>query len=158
MSATSNVVPAKKNSALQAILWGGVIAGILDISVAFIRWGHPVRLLQGIAGGLLGRAASLQGGMATATLGLAFHFSIAFSAASVYYLASRKLVFLHERPVVWGLFYGVAVYMFMSWVVVPLSALPKSTAPFSMTSLVLSLLTHMFCVGLPIALANRRYA
>jgi len=54
--------------------------------------------------------------------------------------------------------YGVAVYMFMSWVVVPLSALPKSKAPFSLTGLVLSLLTHMFCVGLPIALAVRRHA
>jgi hypothetical protein len=60
--------------------------------------------------------------------------------------------------VVWGFLYGIAVYMFMSWVVIPLSALPESKAPFSLTALVLSLLTHMFCVGLPIALAVRRYS
>ena len=48
--------------------------------------------------------------------------------------------------------------MFMSWLVVPLSAFPKSKAPFSLAAQVLSLLTHMFCVGLPIALAVRRYA
>jgi hypothetical protein len=48
--------------------------------------------------------------------------------------------------------------MFMSWVVIPLSALPKSKAPFSLTALMLSLLTHMFCVGLPIALAVGRYS
>ena len=93
-----------------------------------------------------------------AALGLALHFFIAFSAAAVYYAASRKLAFLRQRAVVWGLFYGIAVYMFMTWVVVPLSAVRRSHAPFSATGLALSVLTHMFCVGLPIALAVRRYS
>jgi hypothetical protein len=81
-----------------------------------------------------------------------------FGAAAIYYTASRKLVFLQRRAVVWGLFYGIAVYMFMTWAVVPLSAVHRSQAPFSATGLALSLLTHMFCVGLPIALAVRRYS
>jgi hypothetical protein len=148
---------AEKSKALPAIGWGGLIAGILDIATAFIRWGRPVRLLQGIASGLLGSQA-LQGGWGTATLGLALHFFIAFSAATIYYAASRKLAFLRQRAVIWGLFYGIVVYMFMTWVVVPLSAVRRSQAPFSATGLALSLLTHMFCVGLPIALAVRRYA
>ena len=113
--------------------------------------------MQGIASGLLGPQA-FQGGSGTAALGLALHFFIAFSAAGFYYAASRKLAFLRKRAVAWGMLYGVAVYMFMSWVVVPLSALPKSKAPFSLPGLILSLLTHMFCVGLPIALAVRRHA
>ena len=96
--------------------------------------------------------------MATAALGLALHFSIALSAAAVYYAASRKIAFLYQRAVIWGLFYGIAVYMVMTWIVVPLSALPKSKAPFTLTGLILSLLTHMFCVGLPIALATRKYS
>jgi len=154
-SATTLV--SEKPHILPAILWGGWWAGVLDITTAFIRWGKPVRLLQGIASGLLGPQA-FQGGSATAALGLALHFFIAFSAAGVYYAASRKLAFLRKRAVAWGMLYGVAVYMFMSWVVVPLSALPKSKAPFSLTGLILSLLTHMFCVGLPIALAVRRHA
>ena len=148
---------AEKSRALPAIGWGGLIGGILDITTAFIRWRPPVRLLQGIASGLLGPRA-FQGGLATAALGLALHFFIAFSAAAVYYAASRKLAFLRQRAVVWGLFYGIAVYMFMTWVVVPLSAVRRSHAPFSATGLALSLLTHMFCVGLPIALAVRRYS
>ena len=76
----------------------------------------------------------------------------------VYYAASRTLAFLTRRAVLWGFLYGIAVYMFMSWLVVPLSAFPKSKAPFSLAAQVLSLLTHMFCVGLPIALAVRRFA
>jgi hypothetical protein len=143
--------------ALPAIGWGGLTAGILDITVAFIRWGNPPGILKGIASGLLGPQA-FHGGWGIAALGLGLHFLIAFSAATVYYAASRKLTFLTQRAVVWGFLYGIAVYMFMSWVVIPLSALPKSKAPFSLTALVLSLLTHMFCVGLPIALAVRRYS
>jgi len=154
---TATTLVSEKPQILPAILWGGWWAGVLDITAAFIRWGKPVRLLQGIASGLLGPRA-FQGGSGTAALGLALHFFIAFSAAGVYYAASRKLAFLRKQAVAWGMLYGVAVYMFMSWVVVPLSALPKSKAPFSLTGLVLSLLTHMFCVGLPIALAVRRHA
>ncbi len=135
---TATISASERSQALPVILWGGLSAGVLDISAAFIRWGKPVRLLQGIASGLLGPRA-FQGGKGTAALGLVLHFFIAFSAAAVYYAASRRLAI-------------------MSWVVVPLSALPKSKAPFSMTGLVLSLLTHMFCVGLPIAFAVHHYA
>ncbi len=148
---------ASQPRAGAAILWGGLWAGVLDITTAFIRWRKPFRILQGISSGILGQQA-FHGGWATATLGMALHFTIAFTAAAVYYAASRKLVFLRRRAVVWGLFYGIAIYMFMTWVVVPLSAFPKNKTPFSATGLAISLLTHMFCVGLPIALAVRRYA
>ncbi len=158
MGATSFGPPRVRTPrAVPAILWGGMVAGILDITVAFIRWGNPPGILRGIASGLLGPAA-FQGGTAIVVLGLGLHFLIATTAAVVYYAASRKLAFLRERAVLWGLFYGTAVYMFMSWIVLPLSAFPKSKAPFSFTALVLSLLTHMFCVGLPIALATRRFS
>ena len=141
--------------ALPAILWGGLAAGVLDLSAAFLRWGKPIRITQGIASGLIGPRA-FQGGWATVALGTALHFGIAISAAAVYYAASRELTFLTQRTILWGFLYGIAVYMFMSWIVVPLSAFPKGNAPFSMSSLAISLLTHMFCVGLPIALAVRQ--
>ena len=155
MSTGPTTIPVKSR-ALPAILRGGLAAGVLDITVAFVRWGKPFRIVQGIASGLLGPRA-FQGGWGTAALGMALHFFIALSAA-IYYAASSKLTFLTRRAVVWGLLYGIAVYMFMSWVVVPLSALPESNAPFSIGSLTISLLTHMFCVGLPIALTVRHYS
>jgi hypothetical protein len=139
-----------------AIFWGGLACGVLDITQAFIAWGlmgtRPVMILRHIASGLLGPKA-MQGGTAIAVLGLALHFFIAFSAAAVYYTASRWLGFMTERAVLAGLLYGEAVFLFMYFVVVPLSAAAKSQ--FTMATLVTGPIGHMFLVGLPIALAVR---
>ena len=42
--------PVKGARPIPAILWGGLAAGVLDITVAFIRWGNPPRILKGTAG------------------------------------------------------------------------------------------------------------
>ena len=143
--------------ALRRILFGGSLAGAMDIAAAFaIGAGFgssPERVLQGIATGLLGPAA-FDGGERTALLGLACHFVIAISAAAVYVGASRALPVLRTRPVACGAAYGVAVYLVMAFVVVPLSkAAPRSREwPIVLTMIVV----HVTCVGLPIALAAAR--
>src|ERR1700741_1244276 len=73
-----------------AITAGGLLAGILDLTQALILFGPKVPLL--IAGGLLGPQA-FHGGTAVYLLGIVLHFFIAFSAAAIYYMASRRLVF-----------------------------------------------------------------
>jgi hypothetical protein len=40
-----------------------------------------------------------------AVLGLALHFLIAFSAATVFYVASRKIAFMTLQPVLSGVLY-----------------------------------------------------
>ena len=79
---------------MQAIFWGGLVAGILDAVDGVIAFGtqglNPIQVLQYIASGALGQSA-FQGGLATAALGAAFHFSIAWVAAEVFALASRRL-------------------------------------------------------------------
>jgi uncharacterized membrane protein YagU involved in acid resistance len=149
--------------ALRAIGWGGLVGGVLDISDALLFYGvrgvPPERLLQGIASGLLGRGA-MEGGWATATLGLALHFLIAFTAATVYYAASRNMRMLRERPIVSGLLYGIAVFFFMNIIVLPLSAIHRS--PTAMLRLdiasVNAVLALMLFIGLPIAISVNRYA
>lgn len=144
---------------LRATFWAGSICGVMDITAAFVTWGikgiRPSRILQGIAAGLLG-PKSFQYGRETAALGLAIHFLIAFSAAVVFYLVSRKLTFMIRRPIIAGVLYGVAVYGFMYWVVRPLSLVRPS--PFVLSVHVVAVLTHMVCVGLPISLAVHRYS
>ena len=144
--------------AFLPILIGGLIAGTLDISYACIysyamRGTSPVRILQSVASGALG-ANAFTGGTKTAALGLGFHFSIAFIAAAVYYLASRQFQFLVSQAIICGILYGVCVYLVMNLVVLPLSAISfKMSYPWP--ALIGGLLRHMFGIGLPISLAVR---
>jgi hypothetical protein len=84
------------------------------------------------------------------------HFLIATGATVVFYLASRKLLFLVERPIQFGLIYGIAVYLFMNFVVLPLSQVRQG--PATISGRTIGLLTIMLCVGLPIALVVRRFS
>lgn len=145
--------------ALQAIFWAGLTCGVLDISAAFITWAvrgvKPFVILQGIASGVLG-AKSFQGGWPTAFLGAACHFFIAFSAATVFYLASRKLPFMTQQSILAGALYGIAVYIVMYWIVKPLSLV--RSRPFSLSETIVAIITHIICVGLPISLIVRGYS
>lgn len=142
---------------IRAVVTGGLAAGVLDILAAFAvyapRGVSPLRILQSISSGLLGVAA-FGGGAGTAALGLALHFLIAGVAAWVYSVASLRLPVLARRPLVWGPLYGIAVYVFMTFVVLPLSAVPKR--PFAPGMAAVMLLVHVVCVGLPIAIAVNR--
>jgi hypothetical protein len=141
--------------AFRAIASAGLIAGILDITSAFViaelKGTGSIRMLQGIASGLLGPRSS-EGGMATAGFGLAIHFIIAFTAASVFYAASRKLIFLTQHAVTSGLLYGITVYLSMYWIVVPLAFV---NARHSVSRDVTAVIIHMLLIGLPISLIVR---
>lgn len=143
----------------KAIVSAGTICGIMDITAALVVYGvmgaKPLRLLQGIAGGVLG-PRTYTGGLATALLGLALHFVIAFGAATVFFFASRGLRFLVDHAIFSGILYGVAVYFFMQRVVIPLSKATRN--PFSLKSMIIGIIIHIFCVGLPIALSIRKHA
>ncbi|MCU1221856.1 MAG: hypothetical protein JWM08_3008 [Candidatus Angelobacter sp.] len=155
--------PASSTSsnALLAIFWGGLACGVLDITQAMVAFYlqsglKPVTVLQSVASGLLGRA-SFQGGIKTAALGAFLHFFIAFSWAAIYYLASRRLVFMTEKPVIAGLIYGEFVWIVMTFVVLPLSAIHRWPT-WNKASIITGPIGHMFLVGLPIALAVKRWA
>ena len=158
-AAAASAIAAGNPSALSVILRAGLIAGACDITAALTVYAHldgarSIRLLQGIASGLLGKA-SFEGGFATAALGLLCHFTIATGAATVFYGASRLLPVLVRAAPVTGPLYGIAVYFFMQLVVLPLSAI--GPRPFSWQATIIGNVIHIFCVGLPIALTVRRY-
>lgn len=147
-------------SATRVILIAGLVAGTLDIAaacvVAWVRAGvAPVRVLQSVAAGVYG-SASFTGGTKTAVLGLIFHFIIATTAAAVYYAASRRLNFLVDQAIISGLLFGVVVYLFMNFVVLPLSNVPKRPVPLS--GRIIGMAIIMLFVGLPIAAIVRKYS
>ena len=151
----------RSTSALRPILIGGLIAGTLDITYACVysyamRGTRPSRILQSVASGAFGERA-FTGGPKMAMIGLAFHFLIALTAAAVYFFTSRRLRFLISYPIICGMLYGVGIYLFMNFAVLPLSAIPfKMSYPWP--SLVGGLLIHMLGIGLPIALTSRAYS
>ena len=168
----------------QSAIWkGGLVAGALDILYAFTVYAlppfrlTPIQVLQSVAGGWVGRDDSMAGGLPTAALGLVTHFGIATCMAAVFVLAARRWPALIARPVLWGLVYGVGLYVAMNYVVAPLSAAhpsgqfangmaemlarlcgafstlrPKNNVPL----LIGTIFTHTMLVGLPIAWIARR--
>ena len=147
----------RRQSAAYAILVGGFIAGLIDISYALgfsaLRGVAPTRILQSVASGLLGSPA-YQGGAVTAALGLVLHFVLMMIIAAIFYFASTRMRFLIGRPVLWGGLYGFVVYWVMNLVVLPLSAFP-SQVKFVPIVVATSLVVHAFGIGVPIALASR---
>ena len=167
---------------LKTILLGGAVAGALDITYAFVVYGPlsygmtPTDVLHSVASGWMGRDAANAGGTATALLGLVTHFMIAMIMAAIYVWLATNWLALNRKAVVAGLVYGFALYLVMTYVVVPLSAANKSQhrasgvgevaerlhgsfgsiRPADRWQLLGTLFTHMVFVGLAISLVTRR--
>jgi len=154
MSANSFAEPQERSTLLLPILVGGAVAGTLDQIAAFVSSGFNVPRV--VAAGLLGPQIIHSSHPAFWILGLALHFFIAFSAAAVYCVASRKLEFLKEHFVVCGLFFGIAVFLVMYLVVMPLCAFHYK-GPYTLATLLQAVAAHMMLIGLPIGAARARF-
>ena len=146
-----------QRSVWWATLVGGLVAGTLDIlfAISFAAFNgiSAMRLLQSVASGVLGRDA-YAGGVPSAALGLFLHFAMAIAFAGAFVLASRNAPLLVRRPFIFGGLFGVGVFLFMRFVVLPWSAFPHPVS-FRPLATVLDLLSHVFLFGIPIALAAR---
>jgi hypothetical protein len=152
-----------ETSADQPPLWkviagATLLVGTLDISDAFIFYGlrgvTPTRILQGIASGILGRAAFGMGHR-SALLGLFLHLFIAFCATTVFLSASRKLP-LARHPWLYGALFGIALYIVMNYIVLPLSKIGLRPTP-PLIPLINGVAALVFCIGIPLAFIARRY-
>jgi hypothetical protein len=154
---------------LKPILYAGALVGVLDITAACINsriaYGFPpARVLKGVAAGLLGRAA-IEGGFATAALGLMMHFTMALTVATIFYALNRRFPLPRKlwAVVAVGLFYGAAVFVVNNFATAPFLSWIRSLylhtpvlfkPPMGWQQFVI----HLFCVGLPIALVMRCFA
>jgi len=145
-------LPYLPTGARDVILCGGLAAGVLDATDGVVAYGlqglNPIQVLQYIASGALGPAA-FRGGLLTAGIGVLFHFFIAFTVAAVFHLACRLVPQLARRYIVSGLIYGAAVFFFMNYVVLPVTAVAPSA--FSFPMFVNGVIGHAVNVGLVIA-------
>ena len=144
-------------SSARAIVIGTLVVGVLDGTDAIVFFGlrgvSPLRIFHGIAAGLVGRDAAAQGGWATGLLGVFLHFVVAFGIVTVYHVASRWIPALTRHPVPLGMLYGLAAWVAMNYVVIPLAFGQPSPHPLAV--LANGWLIHVFGVGLPSALFAR---
>ena len=144
-------------SLARPILTATLIAGTLDILAAVVLssvYGNgPLPMLRYVASGPF--PAATQMGLAGSLLGLAVHFALMAIMATIFVIAAGKLRALWQKPVLWGVLYGLATYAVMNWLVVPLrfhTPLPPSTR-----AIVTQLFCHIVLVGIPIALVTARH-
>jgi uncharacterized membrane protein YagU involved in acid resistance len=141
---------------LSAIAWAGLLAGTLDIIAACglfsIRTGQdPIIVLRYIASGALG-AKAMTGGWTTALLGLLFHFIIAYSWTTIYFLALEKLP--RGDWIFYGIAYGLIIWIVMNRVVLPLSRV--TIPPFRWNGALTGVTVLVLAIGLPVSyLANK---
>lgn len=152
MTAAAIAAPPRSQVS-SAILAGGLAAGVFDFCVACAESGlPPMTIGRAVARGWFGKAA-MHGGVDVAAIGIASHFAIMLAFAAAFVLVSLRAPILRRLFFVTGPLYGAAIFVFMRFVVLPLSA-----AGFSMPKppvLYIEFAGHMFLVGLVIAGAAR---
>jgi hypothetical protein len=145
---------------LLAVLVGGGVAATLDIVYAILRqmgFGRsPLWTLQSVASGWLGEGAFTSGALG-GVIGLVSHYGILFVAAALYLVVSQRVRVLQTHALACGALFGVLVYLFMNFVVLPLSAFPYPLK-YPPLRLLEGFASHAFFVGVPIAFAIRKFA
>ncbi len=145
------------NTLLRPILIGTLIAGTLDILAAVILssiyGAGPLPMLRYVASGPF--PAAKEWGTAGSILGLAVHFALMAIMVTIFVLAATRLRQLWEKPLLWGLVYGLATYVVMNWIVVPVRF--QASLPPSTRAIVTQLFCHIVLVGIPVALVTAKH-
>ena len=147
-------------SFFKTVLLTGLLVGTTDIIAAHVSvWiqsgNFPTRVLQYIAGGALGLETSMKGGLGIALLGLLFHYIIATSWTLFFFVIIPKLKFLHFNKYAVGFLYGIFVGAAMTFLILPLSALPAS--PFVFSKAIVGWCILGTVLGIPIAMSAYSY-
>ena len=141
---------------LKPIALATAISGTLDILFAMILtvfFGREIgNMLRFVGSGPFPAATDM--GTGGAILGLIVHFALMAVMAAVYVLAARRIPALVEKPIQWGVLYGLATYVAMNLLVVPTRF--GTPMPPSLQSIVTQLFAHIVLVGIPIALITAR--
>lgn len=144
----------------KTVLLTGLFVGVTDIIAAHLHvWiqsgNFPTRVFQYIAGGALGLETSMKGGLGIGLLGAFFHFFIATWWTFFFFLILPQLKFLHFNRYIVGMLYGFFVGACMTFIVLPLTALPDS--PFVFSKAIVGWIILGTVLGIPIAISAYRY-
>ncbi len=141
---------------LRTIAIATAVSGTLDILFAMILtllFGREIgNMLRFVASGPFPGAK--EWGNGGAVLGLLVHFTLMGIMATVFVLAARRFPEMLRTPLRWGVIYGLATYVAMNGVIVPLRFdTPLPPKPLSIAT---QLFAHIVLVGIPFALITAR--
>jgi hypothetical protein len=140
---------AAPSAGMLASFGAGLVAGTTNlIAAGAIFGGTLTHGLQLIASGLLGERA-FQGGTPTAVLGAGLHYGISIAAAGLYCALALGRDWWREHWLIGGILFGVAAYLVMNLIVVPLSNAPNPD--LSPAIIAKELVAHTVMFGVPIA-------
>jgi uncharacterized membrane protein YagU involved in acid resistance len=160
MTTSATASPAARNSLFRLSVITGLMIGTADLIlynwlVTSVLGGVPlISLYQYIASGALGESA-FTGGIATALLGVLFHYLISIVIAGVFILSVDRLPLLRRYIIPGSLLYGFGVFIVMNLIVTPLSAAPTVPAPTT-PELILIILDHLLFYGLLLGILVKR--
>ena len=162
MSTIASTFSNGRNSLLRSSVIAGLIIGTADVIiyhwfVTSVLGGIPlISVYQYIASGALGESA-FAGGIATALLGVLFHFLFSIVIASVFILSADRIPLLRRYVIPGSLLFGFGVFIVMNMIVTPLSATPPLPAPTT-PQLIVNILDHLLVFGLLLGILARRNA
>lgn len=127
-------VDSKAHVSLPAWAWvalGGTVLGLADLAFAALYWFlhsglAPIRIPQSIAGWVLGSAQARAGGAATAFAGAALYCAVIGAMVAGYLKLAAWRPRLHARVALAGIAYGLAMYVLLFRIVLPLVAASSS--------------------------------
>lgn len=160
MSTIASTSPTTRNSLLRSTVIAGLIIGFADEIIYHwfvqnVLGGVPlISLYQYIASGALGESA-FAGGIATALLGVLFHYLISIVIAGVFILSADRIPLLRRYLIPGSLLYGFGVFIVMNNIVTPLSATPPLPTP-TMPQLIVMIVDHILVFGLLLGILVRR--
>ncbi len=144
---------------IKIILWTAFLAGTLDILSAIINTYlqfniSPGRVFRFIASGVFGDEA-YSGGAEMIAAGVLFHYSIALIWTAIFFFIFMKVKLPSGYKYIFGLLYGILVWLVMNLIVIPLSNTPQH--PLTFRGVLLGVLFLMFFIGLPVSLSYHKY-
>jgi hypothetical protein len=162
MSTSTSTSPSNLNSLLRSTVIAGLIIGLTDEIIyhwfvsSVLGGVSLITVYQYIASGALGNAA-FAGGIATALLGVLFHYLFSIVIAGVFILIVDRIPLLRRYVIPGSLLYGFGVFIVMNMIVTPLSATPPLPTPTT-SQLIVNIIDHLLVFGLLLGILVRRTA
>ncbi len=139
----------------------GFLVGSLDILAAmanfYIQTGKdPVIVLRYIARAVFGKEAAYdEANSLMPVWGLLFHFIIAYSWTTLFFLLYLRFKFMSANRVLTGIVYGVFIWVMMTRVIIPLTTLGSSPIVWKQALIAIGIL--IIAISMPLSFIAYRY-